>query len=202
MAHLTVLDNQRAAFLATLGDTAANRALTHPELLYAWLGANGHTQATLQGRLAAWCAANGLSMTEGLTQAGLLSGLGPELVVNGGFDDASAWTLSATAPATATIAAGKLTLVSPAGEAAFARQDVLIIGRTYQVDGVCTVRSGGFRVTFGSSATGTGIVSVTASGAFTATGLANGTDGRLFVTRNGACDVDIDSISVHEVLNP
>lgn len=114
---------------------------------------------------------------------------GEERLVNGGFDSDTGWIKLQTAPATAMIAGGKLTLVSPAGEVCNARQDVLIIGQLYQVTGSLTVRSGNAKIVAGGLEfyfTTTRTFSIVAE----ATAVA------FYLSRTTACDVDFDNVSV------
>lgn len=121
--------------------------------------------------------------------------LGPEVISNGDFATTASWALAATAPATATIAGGKLTLVSPAGEAASAFQAVLTVGKWYKVTGDVTVRSGTVKVICG----GPTEYYFTATQSFTIYAQANGNTS-FSLSRQGACDADFDNISVREVI--
>lgn len=202
MAYNTYLERQRARFLMDVGDTDANRALTHLQLLSAWLTLQGYTAKTLPAQLLKYSVGANVPMTKAQTVAGLAGALGPELVVNGSFSDLTGWTTSATAPATATIAGGILTLVSPAGEAAFARQDILVPGRSYQLEIDVTIRSGSLRVLMGDTATGAGQVIISSTGHTSIATVATGINARMFLTRAAACDLDIDNVSVREIFTP
>ena len=103
-------------------------------------------------------------------------------------------------PGTSTIAGGKLTLVSPAGELVNAHQPILTSGKTYLVTGDVTVRSGTVRLLGGSGATGAGAVPFSSSTSFSVSLLCNGTDNKFFLARFTACDADFDNISVREIL--
>lgn len=61
-------------------------------------------------------------------------GIGPELVVNGGFDGASGWADASTAPATSAIAGGVATLTADGTNRARLRQNVVVeVGKTYRI---------------------------------------------------------------------
>ena len=130
--------------------------------------------------------------------------LGEELVVNGDFAISSGagvgWNISATSPASVTISGGKFTIVSPSGESAQANQIILEANKKYTATVDVVVRSGNCKLQFG---TGTGAQSfvISSTGTYTITKNIPNTlsDGRLYLSRNGACDVDFDNISVKEV---
>lgn len=124
--------------------------------------------------------------------------LGPELVVNGDFSSGDAWTLSAITPATATIAGGKLTLVSPAAEFCSARQSIVSPGQWYRVSGSVTVRSGGVKIIVGGGPTEYTFTSTQIFSFFAPAGSANHLD-LVRITPSG-CDADFDNISVKEVI--
>ncbi len=123
--------------------------------------------------------------------------LGPELVTNGGFDTDTAWTLTATAPATVAITGGKLTLVSPAGEIAFARQTLVTPGKLYQVTGSVTIRSGSVKIVVGGGGTEF-IFTTSQSFSFLAPAVSNNFFDISRVAPGG-CDADFDNISVREL---
>jgi len=123
--------------------------------------------------------------------------LGPELVTNGGFDTDTAWTLTATAPATVAITGGKLTLVSPAGEIAHARQTLVTPGKLYQVTGSVTIRSGSVKFVVGGGSTEF-IFTTSQSFSFLATAVSNNFFDISRVAPGG-CDADFDNISVREL---
>lgn len=120
---------------------------------------------------------------------------GPELVTNGGFDSGAGWLLTGTTP---TISDGKLTIVS-SGASAAAQQNILTIGRTYEVWVDAVVRSGSAKIQLGSSATAAGTYVISASGRYRAVLTCDGTDGQFFLARNAACDADLDNVSVREL---
>jgi len=114
---------------------------------------------------------------------------GAEQLINGGFDTDTDWIKQQTAPATATIAGGKLTLVSPAGEVCNVRQDVLTVGQRYLVTGSITVRSGNAKVQVGGFDfffTSTRTFSIVAAPTAVA----------FYLSRTTACDVDFDNVSI------
>lgn len=123
--------------------------------------------------------------------------LGPELVTNGGFDTDTAWTLTATAPATVAITGGKLTLVSPAGEYVSARQAPLTPGKLYQVTGSVTIRSGSVKLVVGGGSTEF-IFTTSQSFSFLAPAVSNNFFDIARVAPGG-CDADFDNISVREL---
>lgn len=123
--------------------------------------------------------------------------LGPELVTNGGFDTDTAWTLTATAPATVAITGGKLTLVSPAGEYVSARQAPLTPGKLYQVTGSVTIRSGSVKFVVGGGSTEF-IFTTSQSFSFLAPAVSNNFFDIARVAPGG-CDADFDNISVREL---
>jgi hypothetical protein len=123
--------------------------------------------------------------------------LGPELVTNGGFDTDTAWTLTATAPATVAITGGKLTLVSPAGEIAHARQTLVTPGKRYQVTGSVTIRSGSVKFVVGGGSTEF-IFTTSQSFSFLAPAVSNNFFDISRVAPGG-CDADFDNISVREL---
>lgn len=73
MAYNQQQDRQRTALLTELGDTAANRMLTNPELIFKWLGSLGYA-GSLLSRAALWGAANGIGITRALLDAGIIGG--------------------------------------------------------------------------------------------------------------------------------
>jgi hypothetical protein len=124
---------------------------------------------------------------------------GPELVSNGDFSDGSTgWGFAATSPATVTISGGKATIVSPSGESAYIVQSVLQTGKLYTISADVTIRSGAVKFQLGSGNSES--YSITTSGTHSANLIAGGTDNSFFIARNGACDADIDNVSVKEVL--
>lgn len=123
--------------------------------------------------------------------------LGPELVTNGGFDTDTAWTLTATAPATVAITGGKLTLVSPAGEYVSARQTLVTPGKLYQVTGSVTIRSGSVKFVVGGGSTEF-IFTTSQSFSFLAPAVSNNFFDIARVAPGG-CDADFDNISVREL---
>jgi hypothetical protein len=120
---------------------------------------------------------------------------GSELVTNGDFATNTWWIISAATPATAAIAGGKLTLLSPAGQASLSYKPILTIGKRYLVTVDVTIRSGTVKVGAGS---GEAVISSTGSYVFV---LVCSGDTNLYLSRNGACDADFDNISVREVIN-
>jgi len=123
--------------------------------------------------------------------------LGAELVTNGGFDTDTAWDKTATAPATVAITGGKLTIVSPAGETAYARQAPLTPGKLYQVTGSVTIRSGSVKLIVGGGITEF-TFTTSQSFSFLAPAVSNNF---LYISRvaPGGCDADFDNISVREL---
>jgi len=125
---------------------------------------------------------------------------GVELVANGDFATSADWGGGATSPATRVISGGKLTIVSPAGESAYANQNILTATKTYKGTVDVVVRSGTCKIQWG---TGTGattsVMSATGTYTFYKTIPATGADGQFYLARNGSCDVDFDNASVIEV---
>ena len=126
----------------------------------------------------------------------LTSGLGPEIVLNGGFDDTSAWTNSAGL----TISGGVLNI--NAGNYASARQNVtLTAGKSYEVTyTVSGYVSGSIRPYFSGGTTVTGTVR-SSNGTFNDTLVAASGNNNIFIsTINIGFVGTIDNVSMKEVL--
>lgn len=119
-------------------------------------------------------------------------GLGPELVVNGGFDADTNWTKGTGW----TIAAGVANKVAGSGSSLTQTPNILVSGRRYQV--TCTVSNyvaGTLSVILGSSSVP---LSITANGTYTASGVADAVTFQFFGTNLFAGD--LDNVSCRQML--
>lgn len=125
--------------------------------------------------------------------------LGPELIVNGAFDDSSAWTASNTGTGTATIASGALTLTGTdaSNRGRSYQAFTTVVGKSYKAT---WVNSGAYSSVFvGTAIGGSGVLAVAGSaqtGIFTATSTT--TYVTLLTTSAGGSTV-FDNISIREL---
>lgn len=124
-------------------------------------------------------------------------GIGPELVVNGGFADGSGWADASTAPATSAIAGGVATLTADGTNRARLRQNVAVeIGKTYRI----RVRAiDAIEVWVGSGSGFTDLLQITLAsgireGVFTATT----TMASITLTTTGQSTYRLDDVSLKE----
>lgn len=149
------------------------------------------------------------------TQAGLVdnpvglamdaqASLGPELVVNGGFDSATGWTLAQPTSGLSTISGGVLTLQTLDGSYTAATQVVpAVIGKTYLMSITCSSVSGSNpEFSLAASNTATGSVAIRAAGSYTVFVVATNINMVVEIKRSGTSangSAVFDNISAKEV---
>lgn len=122
---------------------------------------------------------------------------GQQLIENQDFATDTWWNKFADTGSSVTISGGKATISSPGGSGAYISQAILVPGKLYMVTLDAVVRSGNIKIQMGSSSASHYQISHT--GTYRVLMRADGTDGALFVARNGTCDADVDNITCSEV---
>ena len=130
--------------------------------------------------------------------------LGPELVVNGDFsawtaDDPDGWTVVEVGDATSNITEnppGECNIISDGTAARINQSGILTLTKTYKYTVVVSqVALGGVSFTDGISFVE---ANMNSAGTYSGTFIASGTD--VFLSRVGATNASVDSISIMEVL--
>ena len=135
-----------------------------------------------------------------LYQVPLGEGLGPELIIDGGFNNGlNDWdTQNAGGTQTVEVQDGVARIISDGG-AAFVQQEAIEIGETYAYEFDLVVNSGSCKIQLGDAGDGANVHTFTTSGhkagVLTNTGLSD----YAFFGRNGACDVTFDNISLRKL---
>lgn len=178
-------------------------------------GANAHAYIPGVGTINGLTAGNYLD-SAGTTAAsydGLLGRLndaaqtlGPELVVDTGFDTPSAWTTSGSVPPV--VSGGVVSFNQPSAVYAYCRQTAtfaaLIIGKTYRVRVDCaSYTAGQFQVAFVNATPTIPISGIAAAGSYTVDFVATQANTSIEISRIGALAnyvATFDNISVREVI--
>jgi hypothetical protein len=126
---------------------------------------------------------------------------GPEELANGDFSNTDSWTLGSTGTSSITINGEKLTINSPDGNSAYAFQDIIAANKTYKITLDVIVRSGSCKIQLGTG-TGAQFETFSSSGSYTVYKTIPNTisNGQFYVARDGVCDVDVDNVSVKELV--
>ncbi len=112
-----------------------------------------------------------------------------EKTTNGDFGSATGWILSSTF----TISGGKLNCISD-GSYQYCNSNILVVGRSYKIVAICSDYTSG-SIRFGNSGASSNIIN--AIGTYTFTFIASAS--LFYISRNTACDLKLDSISVIQI---
>lgn len=129
----------------------------------------------------------------GVHDANFVRPLGDELITNGGFEDASNWTLSDSV----LISGGAVNFIGISGR--YASQDMLTSGKIYKLTFDITDYTSGVLTVFGGSGNNVGLdLAASSVGSHTLTFVAGGTNNRVYL--GSLFTGSIDNVSVKEML--